>query len=120
MRTIIEYRAIILSVEEELVKNPPIDAVLDEKPLIVLGEIHKYKELKNYLKGFIDEYKNDIARNFIFLYTLWRHLMTVSSTQHDSEDSVLLISQPCVQVDLNYSFVVRFLLLQPPIFFQYR
>lgn len=53
-------RTIILSNEEEILKGLPIEAVLDEKPLIVFDEIHKYKEWKNYLKGFIDEYKGQL------------------------------------------------------------
>ncbi len=50
-------RARILKGYSSLVEGLPIDAVVAQKPIIVLDEIHKYKNWKNYLKGFIDEYK---------------------------------------------------------------
>ena len=53
-------RLLILGSEEELVAGLPIDAVLENKPLIVFDEIHKYRQWKNYLKGFIDEYKTKL------------------------------------------------------------
>lgn len=53
-------RTIILGAEEKLIESLPIDAILEDKPLIVFDEIHKYKHWKNYLKGFIDEYKTKL------------------------------------------------------------
>ena len=50
-------RRIILAGEEEVVKELPIDVILEKQPLIVFDEIHKYKNWKNFLKGFIDEFK---------------------------------------------------------------
>lgn len=53
-------RTLILSASEQLVSGLPYEAVLENKPLIVFDEIHKYKDWKNYLKGFIDEYKTKL------------------------------------------------------------
>lgn len=50
-------RTIILGPEDEIVSGLPVEAVLDERPCIVFDEIHKYKDWKNYIKGFIDQYK---------------------------------------------------------------
>lgn len=36
----------------------PLHILRDQKPLIVFDEIHKYKNWKNYLKGFFDLYKD--------------------------------------------------------------
>lgn len=40
-----------------------VERVGDEKPLIILDEIHKYRHWKNYLKGIYDEFHQD----FLFL-----------------------------------------------------
>jgi uncharacterized protein len=53
-------REIILAGYHFITKNIPIDAVLVNKSLIVLDEIHKYKNWKNFIKGFIDEYKDKL------------------------------------------------------------
>lgn len=53
-------RSIILQGEDVLVQELPVDAIVDERPLLVLDEIHKYKDWKNYLKGLIDEYKGKL------------------------------------------------------------
>lgn len=37
----------------------PLRTLREEKPLIIFDEIHKYRDWKNYLKGFYDLYKND-------------------------------------------------------------
>ncbi len=55
-----KHRTQILGDEETLLSGLPIDAVMEKKPLIVFDEIHKYKHWKNYLKGFIDEYKGKL------------------------------------------------------------
>ena len=47
----------ILAGNNTITSNLPIDAILDVRPNIVLDEIHKYSHWKNFLKGFIDEYK---------------------------------------------------------------
>lgn len=53
--------------KKRLVQDPFFFQSLAKKdssiPLVVLDEIHKYKEWKNYLKGVIDNFRND----FIFL-----------------------------------------------------
>ncbi|MGE3920612.1 MAG: ATP-binding protein [Gammaproteobacteria bacterium] len=53
-------REIILSGQAQVVSSLPINAILPSKPLIVFDEIHKYKNWKSYLKGFIDEYKGKL------------------------------------------------------------
>lgn len=53
----------------ELLNNPyffeKVERKDHSKPLIILDEIHKYKEWKNYLKGIYDKYKKE----YIFLIT---------------------------------------------------
>ncbi len=53
-------RAVILSGVAKMVEGLPTEAVLAQKPLLVLDEIHKYSEWKNLLKGLIDEYKKSL------------------------------------------------------------
>lgn len=53
-------RETILAGEKSVIAKIPMDAVLDEKPLVVLDEIHKYPQWKNFLKGFIDEHKGKL------------------------------------------------------------
>ncbi len=38
----------------------PINTLLAEQPILVLDEIHKFKNWKNYLKGFFDTHKEQI------------------------------------------------------------
>jgi predicted AAA+ superfamily ATPase len=56
----IKDRELILSGQESVAALLPADARLKPKPLIVFDEIHKYKKWKNFLKGFIDEYKETL------------------------------------------------------------
>jgi uncharacterized protein len=53
-------RALILGDEATLTTDLLVDAILEQRPLIVFDEIHKYKQWKNYLKGFIDAYKGKL------------------------------------------------------------
>jgi len=39
----------------------PLQRLREQKPLIVFDELHKYREWKNYLKGFYDLYKDDYS-----------------------------------------------------------
>lgn len=50
----------ILEGGHTIAKELSIDAVLPEKPILILDEIHKYAKWKNFLKGFIDEYKGKL------------------------------------------------------------
>lgn len=48
----------ILLGDSQIVSQLPIDAAaLSQKPLVIFDELHKFKQWKNFLKGFIDEYK---------------------------------------------------------------
>ncbi len=53
----------ILSNKKIIIKNPTffenINRTDDSTPLIILDEIHKYKDWKNYLKGVYDEFHLD-------------------------------------------------------------
>jgi len=53
-------RELILKGQEFVADSLPIEAILEQKPLIVFDEIHKYKDWKNFLKGFVDEYKGKL------------------------------------------------------------
>lgn len=57
----------IISNKKLLIKDPTffqhINRVDSTKPIVILDEMHKYKQWKNYLKGIYDEFKND----YIFL-----------------------------------------------------
>lgn len=56
----IKHRKIMLSGYESVVDPLLLDTLSADKPLILFDEIHKYKSWKNYLKGFIDDYKGQI------------------------------------------------------------
>jgi uncharacterized protein len=47
----------ILKDSKKITSELYLDTKLAQKPLIIFDEIHKYKNWKNLLKGFIDEYK---------------------------------------------------------------
>ncbi|MCG2712085.1 MAG: ATP-binding protein, partial [Candidatus Omnitrophica bacterium] len=57
----------IASNKNLLIKDPAffqhINRVDSSNPLIILDEIHKYRQWKNYLKGIYDEFKNE----YVFL-----------------------------------------------------
>lgn len=52
-----QHRKIILRGETEILPLLKFDTLSSHKPIIVFDEIHKYKDWKNYLKGFYDIYK---------------------------------------------------------------
>ncbi|MCT4635302.1 MAG: ATP-binding protein [Rickettsiales bacterium] len=53
----IDSRKIILSGNQSIVENLPIATIPNVKPFIIFDELHKYKNWKTLLKGFVDEYK---------------------------------------------------------------
>lgn len=53
-------REAILAGEEKIIAGLPVDALLARKPLLTLDEIHKYRQWKNFLKGFVDTYKGKL------------------------------------------------------------
>lgn len=55
---VIKDRKLILSGQDFIENILPSNILREKKPLIVFDEIHKYKDWKNYLKGFYDLYKN--------------------------------------------------------------
>jgi predicted AAA+ superfamily ATPase len=55
---VVEDRQKILSGQKFVEDHFPINVLKEEKPLIIFDEIHKYKNWKNYLKGFYDLYKD--------------------------------------------------------------
>ncbi len=54
----LDNRKIILSGNTAIVENLPINIIPNIKPSIIFDEIHKYKDWKTLLKGFVDEYKS--------------------------------------------------------------
>lgn len=58
-----DHRKIILEGPKAIVEYAEIDEVSKEKPLIILDEIHKYQDWKNFLKGLFDSYNKRM--NFI-------------------------------------------------------
>jgi len=53
----------VISNKKLLIKDPTffqhINRVNSTKPIVVLDEIHKYRQWKNYLKGIYDEFKDE-------------------------------------------------------------
>jgi predicted AAA+ superfamily ATPase len=58
---VIETREKILSGQKFIEDIFPLNVMRSQKPLIIFDEIHKYKNWKNYLKGFFDVYKNNYS-----------------------------------------------------------
>ncbi len=56
----IEDRDALLRGYQNIINALPVDAVLDEKPIIGFDEIHKYRDWRNYLKGFYDSYQHQL------------------------------------------------------------
>lgn len=53
---VVSDRVQILSGQKFIETIFPLDVLREQKPLIIFDEIHKYKDWKNYLKGFYDLY----------------------------------------------------------------
>ncbi len=56
----IEHREQILKGYQAYLNKLPIEAQLLEKPIIGFDEIHKYRNWRNYLKGFFDTYNTKL------------------------------------------------------------
>src|SRR3989338_6299252 len=56
----LDHRQLILQGPAAIMQGLPFGAILKEKPLICFDEIHKYKEWKSFLKGFIDTYREEV------------------------------------------------------------
>ena len=55
---VVKDRQLILTGQDFIENILPSNVLRDQKPIIVFDEIHKYKDWKNYLKGFFDLYKD--------------------------------------------------------------
>lgn len=55
-----EHRKIILAGSTEIANQASILQLTENKPCIVFDELHKYKQWKQFLKGFYDVYKNKV------------------------------------------------------------
>ena len=53
-------REIILSNIDSVLDSFQLSIANNQKPLLIFDEIHKYKDWKNYLKGFVDKHKKTI------------------------------------------------------------
>jgi predicted AAA+ superfamily ATPase len=53
-----DHRNIILSGPTSLAEHLGLNKASTEKPFVILDEIHKHPDWKNYLKGFYDTYKD--------------------------------------------------------------
>lgn len=56
----LDHRELILNGPSALIQGLPLEALVKQKPVICLDEIHKFKEWKVFLKGFIDTYRDQI------------------------------------------------------------
>ena len=54
----IDSRKTILASNKAIIDGLPINTIPNIKPNIIFDEIHKYKNWKTLLKGFVDEYKS--------------------------------------------------------------
>lgn len=55
-----KLRQIILSGEDEICRQLNVHTLTDQPAILVLDELHKFKDWKNFLKGFYDVYKGKI------------------------------------------------------------
>lgn len=58
---ILDDKALILSGPKKILERLSKDVVLTKKPLLILDEIHKYKEWKTYVKGLFDLCKDQVS-----------------------------------------------------------
>ncbi len=54
----VKDRTLILEGQDFIEKLIPLAVLRPSKPLVIFDEIHKFKDWKNYLKGFYDLYKD--------------------------------------------------------------
>lgn len=57
---VVKDRVLILKGQDFIEDILPLNLLSDKKPLVIFDEIHKYKDWKNYLKGFYDLYKDKL------------------------------------------------------------
>lgn len=57
---VVDDREQILKGFAAITDGLPLEAVLEEKPIIVFDELHKYKDWKNFIKGFVDRFKGQL------------------------------------------------------------
>jgi predicted AAA+ superfamily ATPase len=55
----LDHRQIILSGPSAVIQGLPLKALVKQKPVICFDEIHKFKNWKGFLKGFIDTYRDE-------------------------------------------------------------
>ena len=114
----------IISNKKLLIKDPAffqhINRVDSTKPIVILDEIHKYKQWKNYLKGIYDQFKNE----YVFLVSgsgrldtyqkggdslagryFKFHLFpfTIAELSRENRDFSSFISNPLKKFDINKS-----------------
>lgn len=68
---VVEDRTKILSGQNFIEENLPLEILREKKPLVIFDEIHKFKNWKNYLKGFYD------------LYSEYYHILVTGSARLD-------------------------------------
>ena len=56
----IDHRTLILQGPQQIISSLGLDQLFARKPLLVLDELHKYKDWKNFLKGFFDSYEDKL------------------------------------------------------------
>jgi len=114
----------IISNKKILIKDPAffqhINRVDSTEPIVILDEIHKYKQWKNYLKGIYDQFKNE----YVFLVSgsgrldtyqkggdslagryFKFHLFpfTIAELSRENRDFSSFISNPLKKFDINKS-----------------
>jgi len=56
----VNHRELILSGSDAIINALGLDQMQTKKPTIVFDELHKYKNWKNFLKGFFDRFENEV------------------------------------------------------------
>ncbi|MGL4824886.1 MAG: ATP-binding protein [Alphaproteobacteria bacterium] len=56
----LDHRLLILKGPAAVVQQMPLQTLSNQKPILCLDEIHKFKEWKIFLKGLIDTYRDDL------------------------------------------------------------
>lgn len=56
----LDHRQLILKGPGAVVQGLPLNALIQQKPVICFDEIHKFKDWKTFLKGFIDTYRDEL------------------------------------------------------------
>lgn len=57
---IVHEREQILAGSQAIVSGLPLHLMKSQKPIVAFDEIHKFKNWRNFLKGFYDEYKDEV------------------------------------------------------------